>query len=272
MWHCDTDYIIRELFQSFLHNYQEELKIIKGNDIVFESVELMDYKLHKVRLTRGGSYIESSERLVNNRGTINPKNENDDKCLQYSITSALNYNKITKNEFENIFKKIKHEDTDFWSQQRDWKSFQQKDESIALNVLFASQNSEEITLVYKSEHNNVHKIRKNNVLLLMINDDYEKYYYFAVKTKLELYSSEWWSSKKESITNGDNCFQNARNDLLDHQRIKENPQEISKIKPYINQYNWKDIKLLSAKEDWKKFEQNSRELALRNKSCIYIKI
>ena len=113
MWRCDTDYIIRELFQSFLHNYQEELKIIKGNDIVFESVELMDYKLHKVRLTRGGSYIESSERIVNNRGTINPKNENDDKCLQYSITSALNYNKITKNEFENIFKKIKHEDTDF---------------------------------------------------------------------------------------------------------------------------------------------------------------
>ena len=29
----------------------------------------------------------------------------------------------------------------------------------------------------------------------MINDD-EKYYYFAVKSKLELYSSEWLRSKK----------------------------------------------------------------------------
>ena len=29
----------------------------------------------------------------------------------------------------------------------------------------------------------------------MINDD-EKYYYFAVKSKLELYSSEWLKSKK----------------------------------------------------------------------------
>ena len=32
-------------------------------------------------------------------------------------------------------------------------NFQQNNESIALNVLFASQNSEEITLVYKTEHN-----------------------------------------------------------------------------------------------------------------------
>ena len=49
----------------------------------------------------------------------------------------------------------------------------------------------------------------------MINDDHdEKYYYFAVKSKLELYSSEWLRSKKESITNKDNCFQDALNDSL----------------------------------------------------------
>ena len=43
------------------------------------------------------------------------------------------------------------------------------------------------------------------MLLLMINDD-EKYYYFAVKSKLELYSSERLRNKKESITNEHNCF------------------------------------------------------------------
>ena len=58
MWGSDTDDIIRELFRSFLHNYQQELKIIKGNDFLFESVELMDYKLHIVRLRRRGSYIK----------------------------------------------------------------------------------------------------------------------------------------------------------------------------------------------------------------------
>ena len=99
----DTDDIIRELFKSFLRNYQEELKIIKGSDFVFESVELMDYKLHRVRLRRGGSYIKSPEWLLHKGATINPKNENDDECLRWSTISALNYNEITKKEFENIF-------------------------------------------------------------------------------------------------------------------------------------------------------------------------
>ena len=40
-------------------------------------------------------------------------------------------------------------------------------------------------------------------------------YYFSEKRKLELYSSERLKSKQESITNKDNCFQNALNDSLD---------------------------------------------------------
>ena len=65
----------------------------------------------------------------------------------------LNYNEITKKEFENIFRNVKHKDKNFSSTERNWENFEQNNESIALNVLFASQNSKEITLVYKSEHN-----------------------------------------------------------------------------------------------------------------------
>ena len=75
-------------------------------------------------------------------------------------------------------------------------------------------------------------------------------------------SSEWLRSKKESITNEDNCFQNALNDSLDYQKIKKDPQKTSKLKPYINQYNWKGIKFPSDKEDWKRFQQNNKEIAL----------
>ena len=98
----------------------------------------------------------------------------------------------------------------------------------------------------------------------MINDDAndKKYYYFAVKSKLELYSSKWLTSKKESITNEDICFQNALNDSLSYQRIKKSSQKISKLRPYINQYNWKSIKFPWDKEDWKRFEQNNKEIAL----------
>ena len=96
----------------------------------------------------------------------------------------------------------------------------------------------------------------------MINDDDEKYYYFVVKSKLELHSFEWLRSKKESITSKDNSFQNVLNDSLNYQTIKTHPERIPKLKPYINNYNWKNLKFPSDKEDWKKFEQNNKEIAL----------
>ena len=77
IWGSDTDDIIRELFRSFLRNYQEELKIIKGSNFVFESVELMDYKLHRVRLRRDGSYMKYLQWLANKKATIKPKNKNE---------------------------------------------------------------------------------------------------------------------------------------------------------------------------------------------------
>ena len=69
----DTDDIIRDIFRSFSQHFQEELKIIKGSDFVFESVDLLDYKLHKVSLRRGGSYVKFPEWLANKNAKINPK-------------------------------------------------------------------------------------------------------------------------------------------------------------------------------------------------------
>ena len=79
----NTNAIIRKIFNSFSHNYQQELKMIKGSNFVFESVNLLDYKLHRVRLKRGGSYIKFPKRLLHKGATINPKNENDDECLRW---------------------------------------------------------------------------------------------------------------------------------------------------------------------------------------------
>ena len=69
---------------------------------VFENVELLHYKLHKISLNRGGSYVDSPEWLKNKKATINPKN-NDEKCCQYALTVALNYQNI-KNNPERITK------------------------------------------------------------------------------------------------------------------------------------------------------------------------
>ena len=50
----------------------------------------------KIDIGRAESYIKSPDWLVNKGATINPRNKNDNKCFQYVITIALNYNKIKK--------------------------------------------------------------------------------------------------------------------------------------------------------------------------------
>ena len=72
----ETGNIIKEIFESFLDNYQKEETIIRGGgDFMFESAEIMDYELHKVSLKRGGSNVESQEWSKNKGATINPKKQ-----------------------------------------------------------------------------------------------------------------------------------------------------------------------------------------------------
>ena len=71
----ETDEIITKLLKSFLNNYQKEEKMLRnGSNFVFESSDLLDYRIHKINLKRGRSYIKSSEWILNKRATINQKN------------------------------------------------------------------------------------------------------------------------------------------------------------------------------------------------------
>ena len=63
--------------------------------------------------------------------------------------------------------KLKRTDTDFSLNRDDWENFEQNNTSVALNVLFASYDSEEIKAAYKSNYNRL----KNQVIFLMINDE-----------------------------------------------------------------------------------------------------
>ena len=83
--------------------------------------------------------------------------------------------------------KFKRVDTDFASHQKDWEEFEQNNTSIALNVLSVSYDGEEIKLAYKSNYSK----RKNQVILLMINDEANNYYYFSIKNFSELNSLGW---------------------------------------------------------------------------------
>ena len=57
-------------------------------------------------------------------------------------------------------------------------------------------------------------------------------------------SPEWIKNKKCTVNpqNKDNkCFQYSVIIALNHQKIKNNPERISKIKPFINNLNWDKI-------------------------------
>ena len=96
-----------------------------------------------------------------------------------------------------------------------------------------------------------------NVKIKIINDEANNYYYFAIKNLSELNSLGWLQCKKEPIINNynnNNNFQNSLDDLLNYQTIKTNLERISKLKPYINKYNWEEIEFPAGPKDWKKFE------------------
>ena len=78
-------------------------------------------------------------------------------------------------------------------------------------------------------------------------------------------SPKWLKDKKCTINqkNTDNkCFQYATTLALNFNNIDKHHQRISKIKPFINNYNWNDINFPAAKKDWNKSEINNKNVAL----------
>ena len=84
-------------------------------------------------------------------------------------------------------------------------------------------------------------------------------------------SPKWLKNKKVTINpknSHNNCFQYAVTVSLNYQSIKKYPQRISKIEPFINQYNWKEIDFpAQPSKDRKKFESNNKSITL---NVLYI--
>ena len=73
--------------------------------------------------------------------------------------------------------------------------------------------------------------------------------------------------KKKATINPQNikdnyCFAYLIIAALHHEEIKKDLQRISKLKPYVSNYNWKGIKFSSGQKDWKTFERKKKTLLL----------
>ena len=78
-------------------------------------------------------------------------------------------------------------------------------------------------------------------------------------------SPKWLKTKGATINpknKNNECFKYAITVALNHEKIEKNPKRITKIKSFIDTYNWKDIKFPSHSNDCKKLERNNKTIAL----------
>ena len=77
-------------------------------------------------------------------------------------------------------------------------------------------------------------------------------------------SPKWLKDKKSTVNqkNDNKCFQYATTLALNFNKINKDPQRISKIKPFIENYKWYDFNFPAAKKDWNRFEVDNKNVAL----------
>ena len=106
----------------------------------------------------------------NKKATINHISKKDNKCFQYAVTVALNYEEIEKGpqritKIKTFMKKHNWEGINFPSEKDDWEQIEKNNQTIALNVFYAKK--EKIHPAYVSKHNS--NCGKQVVLLMIPN-------------------------------------------------------------------------------------------------------
>ena len=142
---------------------------------------------------------------------------------------------------------------------------------INVEIMTSSDTDEVIEKVFESRlqkyQENLEKKMRGSEFVF---DGVNALYYDLNKISLNrsgsyIDSPQWLKNKKATINhknNDDKCFQYAISVALNYQNIEKDPQRITKIKPFIDQYDWNDIDFPSHSKDQKKFESNNKSIAL----------
>ena len=78
-------------------------------------------------------------------------------------------------------------------------------------------------------------------------------------------SPKWIKNKHGTINpknEDDKCIIYAIIASLHHHEIDNHPERISKLKPYINDYNWHGLEFPAKPSNWKKIEENNSSIDL----------
>ena len=172
--YSDANNVIDKLFKSLRSRYHDHLETsMKGNDFIFNSVQLMYCKSHEVRFIRGGSCIDSPGWIKKKKSTLNPKNTVD-KCFQYAATVALSYEEIESypervSSTKPFVNKYNWEGINYPSAIDDWKTFEKNNPTIAINILHTKEKYKCPTYISKINSN----CEKRIIILMITNGEKE---------------------------------------------------------------------------------------------------
>ena len=87
----NTNKAINELLSSLLNRKRMDLQALtKGSDFVFDSINRIYYKYHKMSLRRAGQYTDSSDCIKKKKSNNKLKsNNNSEKCFQIKVAAAI---------------------------------------------------------------------------------------------------------------------------------------------------------------------------------------
>ena len=138
--------------------------------------------------------------------------------------------------------------------------------------IMSGSETEEITeklimsLLQKYQDNLQNKMKGSDFMFNAVNYLFYDFNRITIsKGRSYIESPKWLKDKKCTINQKNNdkkCFQYATTLALNFNKIDKHPQRISKIKPFIDNYNWNDINFPTAKKDWNRFELNNKDVAL----------
>ena len=136
-----------------------------------------------------------------------------------------------------------------------------------LKVYTGFETSEVVNKLFKSfldeyQYALKTKMKKSSLTYDRVRVLYYKLHKISINRSAGLHiNSPEWLKNKSTINpknkNDNKCFQYATTVALNHEQIEKDLQRISRIKHFINKYDWKNINLPSQKEDWNTFEKNN---------------
>ena len=287
---------IRDLFNTNvdkkINNTNVEKKINNTNDEDFiENIkDLFNNKLDKKinNNNTNDDFIENIRDLFSilDYEPLLIKSGFDNNCLEYMSNGN---DSLSLNEYLELIKPYLYDLINVHKANGEWKiqlsaeiSFiSQKPNSNEIRVMFTRSTPEEfmigseteevaekliMSILQKYQDNLQNKMKGSDFIFNGINYLYHDLYRITItKGGSYIESPKWLKDKKCTINQKNNeikCFQYAATLALNINSIDKHHQRITKIKSFIDNYNWNDINFPAIKKDWNKFQHNNKNVAL----------